>query len=135
MFFSRRNTNIPTVEPDGTDIDPGATLQTQAWPDPKRPPAAPSRCAKATQSSTVSRKRFAQAQACCEPAPDREIEAAAHVLAGVVSGLGQLVLKRLGTDLDQDVSVPIERLVPADLEPIFDEVLHIVAFGLGPTRP
>ena len=78
---------------------------------------------------------LAQAQARGELAPDRDIEVAAHVLAGVVSSVGPLVMKRLGLDPNQDVSVPIERLVPAHLEPIFDEVLQIVAFGLGPTRP
>lgn len=77
---------------------------------------------------------LAQAQGRGELAAERDVEVAAHVLAGVISGLGPLVMKRLGLDPALDVSVPAERLDPVRLEPIFDEVLQIVSLGLGPAR-
>lgn len=77
---------------------------------------------------------LAQAQSRGELAPERDVEVAAHVLAGVMSGLGPLVMKRLGLDPALDVSVSAERLDPARLEPIFDEVLQIVSLGLGLPR-
>lgn len=83
---------------------------------------------------THLRALLAQAQANAELAPDCDLDVATHVLAGIVGGLGPLVMKRLGFDPDQDASVPAEHLDAARLEPIFDEVIQIVQYGLGPER-
>ncbi len=71
-----------------------------------------------------------EAQAKGELAADLDPEVVAHVLAAILGGLGPLVMQRLGLDPARDAAVPAERLDPAVLEPVFDDIMRLMAHGL-----
>lgn len=78
------------------------------------------------------RSLLVEAQASGELAGDYDPELVAHLLAAIMSGLGPVVMARLGFDPERDSDVPSERLDPVILEPIFDEVLRFISHGLRP---